>query len=60
MILANPDKVTQYKQSLVRLQHAIENRIASASVDEPDSKPKWLTMHKNLLVLINHVHKDFP
>jgi hypothetical protein len=51
------DKITTYKHSLMRLKNAIETKIAS--IHELDRKDDLLIMHKNLLVLIDHVHHDF-
>ena len=51
------DKITTYKHSLMRLKNAIETKIAT--IHELDRKDDLLIMHKNLLVLINHVHDDF-
>jgi len=61
MVLAHKkgynDKIVAYKHSLLRLKNAIETKIAS--VHELDHKDDLLIMHKNLLILINHVHHDF-
>jgi hypothetical protein len=51
------DKVTSYKHSLARLKNAIETKLSH--IHEEDRKDDLLIMHKNLLILINHVHKDF-
>jgi hypothetical protein len=61
MVLAHKkgynDKIVAYKHSLLRLKNAIETKIAS--VHELDRKDDLLIMHKNLLILMNHVHHDF-
>jgi len=61
MVLAHKkgynDKIVAYKHSLLRLKNAIETKIAS--VHELDRKDDLLIMHKNLLILIDHVHHDF-
>jgi hypothetical protein len=51
------DKIGVYKNSLMRLKTAIENKIAS--VHEADRKDDLRILHKNLMVLIDHVEKDF-
>ena len=61
MVLAHKkgytDKVHSYKLSLGRLKNAIETKISK--IHEVDRKNDLLILHKNLLVLIDHVHKDF-
>jgi hypothetical protein len=51
------DKIVAYKHSLQRLKNAIETKIAS--IHEQDRKDDLLIMHKNLLILMDHVHQDF-
>ena len=51
------DKITTYKNSLMRLKQAIETKIAS--VHETDRKNDLKILHSNLMVLINHANKDF-
>ena len=51
------DKVSTYKNSLQRLKTAIEQKIHK--VYEADRKMDLEILHKNLMVLIDHAHKDF-
>lgn len=51
------DKIGVYKNSLQRLKNSLEN--ALREIKETDRKRDLKIMHKNLLVLIDHVNKDF-
>jgi len=61
MILAKEhgyeDKIAEYKSSLRRLKQAIEHKMTH--VEENDRKHDLLIMHDNLLILMDHVNKDF-
>jgi hypothetical protein len=51
------DKIETYKNSLRRMKECIENKLVS--VVEEDRKADLRIMHHNLLLLIDHVNKDF-
>jgi predicted ATP-binding protein involved in virulence len=61
MILAKShgftDKIAVYKSSLIRLKHAIEEKIKTTR--EKDRKDDLHILHKNIMTLIEHVEKDF-
>ena len=62
MLLANRngwhDKVATYKNSVNRLCMAIERKIKE--VREADRKDDLTIMWENVMVLKEHVHRDFP
>ena len=51
------DKIAVYKNSLQHLKNSIEN--ALNEIKEPDRKRDLKIMHHNVLILIEHVNKDF-
>jgi len=51
------DKIVAYKGSVNRLKEAIENKIDN--VEEHDRKEDLLILHKNVVILLRHIHKDF-
>ena len=61
MVLAHSqgynDKVSVYKHSLMRLKTDIEERCKF--MHDPDKREDLLILHRDLLVLIAHVNKDF-
>jgi hypothetical protein len=61
MILAKEkgmkDKIECYKNALKRLQSSLEMKMAS--VHDKDKKNDLIIMQQNLVILINHVNKDF-
>ena len=51
------DKINVYKNSIDRLKLAIEQKMKS--VHEKDRKDDLAILHENVLILIDHVNKDF-
>lgn len=52
------DKVVVYKNSLNHLKDAIEQRIHF--MKDKDKKEDLGILHRDVIVLIEHVNKDFP
>jgi hypothetical protein len=51
------DKIAVYKNSLQHLKNSIEN--ALAEIKDQDKKRDLKIMHHDVLILIDHVNKDF-
>jgi hypothetical protein len=61
MLLANShgrtDKIIAYKNSLQHLKHNIEERVKY--MKDVDRKEDLAILHRDLMILIDHVKKDF-
>ena len=61
MILAKEhgynDKIAEYKSSIHRLKQAIEHKMTH--VKDSDRKHDLMIMHHNVMILIDHVNRDF-
>jgi hypothetical protein len=51
------DKINSYKHSVLRLKTAIEQKLAG--IHDLDRKDDLMILHRNVLVLMEHVNKDF-